>query len=140
MGCAMATRVFIVERDVSLRETVTLVLEDAGYATDGVGDVRQALAALRDSPHPMVVLIGHGDPEAEGLSLLEQANSLPPHAYLLLSTHPQIAPSVSNPYTHHLVPIMAEPFDVDALLAQVDEAARRLDTSRASNEDGNAPC
>ena len=135
----MATQVYIVERDAALRETVALVLEEAGYAVDGVGDVHQALAALRASPHPMVVLIGHGDPETEGLSLLEQSSSLPPHAYLLLSTHPQAAPSVSNPYTQHLVPIMAEPFDVVTLLAQVNEAAHRLDAAHASGKDGDAP-
>ncbi len=136
----MKTRVFIVERDEALRETIILVLEGAGYTAGGVGDVGQALATLRDSPQPMVVLIGHGDPEVEGLTLLEQVSNLPKHAYLLLSTHPQIAPSVSNPYTQRLVPIMAEPFDVDTLLAQVDEAAHRLDAAHASDKDSDAPC
>ena len=135
----MATQVYIVERDAALRETVALVLEEAGYAVDGIGDVHHALAALRDSPAPMVVLIGHGDPETEGLFLLEQSSSLPPHAYLLLSTHPQAAPSLPNPHTQHLVPIMAEPFDVDTLLTQVSEAASRLDATHASDQDGNAP-
>lgn len=116
-----------------------LLLDEAGYATDCVGDVGLALEMLRDSPHPMVVVIGHGEPHVEGLTILEQAGSLPPHAYLLLSTAPQVAPSISNPHTLYLVPVMAEPLDMDTLLACVDEAARRLETTHASSEGGNAP-
>lgn len=134
----MVTRALVVESDVILRDTLELLLEDAGYATAGVGEVGLAQAALQVSPYPLVVLVGHGDPLVTGLSLVERAGSLPPHAYLLLSTYPQAAPSVRNPHTNHAVPVLSVPDDVDTLLARVAEAAGRLEVERGYKENQDA--
>src|SRR5579859_6984919 len=126
----MVMRALVVEQDATLRETLKLMLEDAGYVTVGVGEVGPALLALLVSPHPLVVLVGHGSPQVADLSLMEQVGSLPPHAYLLLSTHPQAAPSVHNPHTKRTVPVVAVPDDVETLLARVAEAVGRLEAER----------
>ncbi len=138
----MVTRVLVVEPDALLRETVEGMLSEVGYVTAGVGEADLAQAALQVSPYPLVVLVGHGDPLVAGLSLLERAGSLPPHAYLLLSTHSQAAPSVSNPHTKRTVPVVAMPGDVDTLLALVAEAADRLDaeSSRREGQDVRTCC
>jgi DNA-binding response OmpR family regulator len=57
----MVTRVLVVEPDALMRETVEAMLTAAGYATAGVSDASLAHAALRVSPYPLVVLVGHGD-------------------------------------------------------------------------------
>lgn len=130
----MVRRALVIERDADLRQTLELVLEDAGYAVAGVEDVSLAEAGLRVSPHPLVVLVSHGDPARRGRSLAEAAGSLPPHAYVLLSTRPQTAPHLLNPHTEHVVPVVAEPFDVDVLLAAVDDASERLFAEPAWDE------
>lgn len=118
----MVTRVLVVERDATLRETLEEALEEAGYATAAVGDLDLARAALQVSPYPLVVLVGHGNPDADDHSLVDEASALPPHAYLLLSTRPDHAPQAHNPYTQRAVPIMAEPCDLTTLASLVDEA------------------
>ncbi len=132
----MVTRALVVEQDATLRETLELMLEDAGYVTVGVGEVGLARWALLVSPYPLVVLVGHGGPQVAGLSLVEQVGSLPPHAYLLLSTYPRAAPSAHNPHTKRTVPVVAVPDDVETLLARVAEAAGRLKRSMRARSAG----
>ena len=134
----MATRVLILEQDVTLRETLELLLEDAGYATIGVGEEDLARWALRLSPHPLIVLIGHGSPLAVGLSLIEEADTLPPHAYIVLSTNPRAAPSVHNGHTQRTVPVVEVPSDVDVLLDAVAEAGNALNATLQRERDQDA--
>lgn len=126
MAPRVLVRVLVVERDVTLRDTLEEALHETGYATAGVGDIDLARSALQISPYPLVVLVGHGDPSVHDHSLVEEASALPPHAYLLLSTRPDQAPLVLNPHTQRVVPIVAEPCDLEALFTLVDAAFTRL--------------
>jgi hypothetical protein len=56
-------------------------------------------------------LVGSAPREAPPLG-----GTLPPHAYLLLSTQPEKA-QLWNSHTQAFVPVVSMPFDVDELLA-----------------------
>lgn len=115
--------VMIVERDQDLRETLEMILEEAGYPALSTCDPALAEAALRVASHPLVVLVGHGGISSPAADLLRHTSALPPHAYVVLSTEPCTAPPVRNIYTHRGVPIVRAPFAVDELLAEVEMAA-----------------
>lgn len=127
-------RVLVVERDELLRETLELMLDEAGYTVAGIGDGALAVRALEVSPYPLVVLLSHGGSDTDGEAVLISARMLPSHAYIVLSTRPQKAPWVWNAHTEHFVPVVPEPFDVDTLLEAVAAAVARLEwaSSRAA--------
>lgn len=115
-------RVLIVEREQDLRETLEQFLDETGYAVAATGELLLAEAALQVTDDPLVLLIGPGC-EREGVAdLLPRISQLPPHAYVLLSTLPARAPIVWNPHTRRPVPVVAAPFDLDGLLAEIDGA------------------
>ncbi|HEU5441664.1 MAG TPA: response regulator [Ktedonobacterales bacterium] len=118
--------VMIVERDEDLRETLEMVLEEAGYPTLSTCDLALAEAALRVTKHPLVVLVEHGGPSSLATPLLDHTRALPPHAYVVLSTRPQAAMPVWNSYTHRGVPVVRAPFTLDELLTQIDMAAAAI--------------
>lgn len=120
-------RVLVVERDELLRETLEMVLDDAGYTVAGVADGAMAMRALEVSPHPLVVLLSHGGRDGDSETVLVSAPMLPPHEYILLSTRPKDAPWVWNAHMEHFVSVVSLPFEVDALLDMVAAAAARLE-------------
>jgi DNA-binding NtrC family response regulator len=124
--------VLVVERDIELRDSLRDLLREAGYASVGVSDLELAQDVLQHSPCPLVVLVEHGDPRFHTEALVAAATASPgqanpaSHAYVLLSTHPDVAPHLRNPYTRHAVPVVALPGDLDRLAGAVEHAARRL--------------
>ncbi|HKC90789.1 MAG TPA: response regulator, partial [Candidatus Limnocylindria bacterium] len=52
----MAARVLVVEDDEATRGALRALLDDAGYACDGVEDGEQAVAAMRGARFDLVLL------------------------------------------------------------------------------------
>jgi DNA-binding NtrC family response regulator len=118
--------VLLVIQDRDLSETLSVVLEEAGYSIAICADTSGALTMLRVADKPLVVMLSHGGPSHKGEHILAAVPDLPPHAYLLLTTDPRKAPLKWNPHTQAFVPVLPMPFDVDLLLAHVDDAMSRL--------------
>jgi DNA-binding NtrC family response regulator len=116
----------LVIQDRDLSETLSVVLEEAGYSIAICADTAVALTMLRVAEKPLVVMLSHGGTSQEGEHILAAVPELPPHAYVLLSTDRRKAPLKWNPYTQAFVPVLPMPFDVDLLVAQVDDAVSRL--------------
>jgi DNA-binding NtrC family response regulator len=125
-------RALVVERNTEVRQDVERALQDADYAVAGLADASLLLPALRVSPFPLVVVMGHGDDLAgsDGPALLRGVASAAetlPHVYVVVSGHPEDYPSPpTNPHTHRAVPVVYEPLALDTLVAAVELAAERL--------------
>jgi CheY-like chemotaxis protein len=59
-------RVLVVDDDVDIRETLTLVLEDEGYAVASASNGEEALAWLRANVRPNVILLDLMMPVMDG--------------------------------------------------------------------------
>lgn len=118
--------VLIVERDEDLRQTLEMVVQDAGYPTLATGDLPLARAAITLAQHPLVVLVGHGGPASLARDLLDGVNTARPHAYIVISTSPAAAPHAWNARTARRVPVIGAPFDIDRLLAQIEAASAAI--------------
>lgn len=124
--------VLVIEQDVELRDSLRELLHEAGYVSVGVSDLDFAWEVLEFSPSPLVVLVEHGDPRFHADALVKAAIATTGHAgeahhaYVLLSTHPEYAPHLRNPYTQRMVPVVELPASLDQLTSAVEEAARRL--------------
>lgn len=70
-------RILVVDDDADIRETITDILRDEGYAVDAVSDGYEALAYLRSQPAPCLVLLDLMMPGMTGEELVRALQTLP---------------------------------------------------------------
>lgn len=127
-----ATRhVLVVEDDRDTRTALRDLLEDEDYAVTTAADGRMALAVLRECNRPLVVLLDQGMPGMTGTELMEavlsDGQTVGARAFLLLTASPDRLPAPFNQrFMQQEVPVVAKPFDLEALLGAVAAAARRV--------------
>ena len=127
------TRILIADDDSDIRETLQVLLEDAGYGVLFAEDGHQALALIQQHPAPLVVLLDISLPGVNGISILRTVanydGQLAPdsRSYIMLTGH---TPALYMPYGALLaqlnVHVIPKPFDIEYLLAVVADAAARL--------------
>ena len=131
MGCDMIN-VLVADDDRDIRDTVRIILEDAGYAVQEAENGIQALDCLRSTSHPMVVLLDVNMPGMTGLEILEFVAQNPPlcsrHTYIVItaSSAKSLVQMQSALSCALALASLGKPFDVDALLDTVAQAAGRL--------------
>lgn len=123
--------VLIADDEEDLRLTLRTLLESEGYTVGEAADGAQALDAIRAGPTPMVVLLDMLMPVMSGIAVLEAVAMDPTlatqNAYLLLTANSRSMIDAAAPLFATLhVDIIAKPFDIDTLLADVARAAARL--------------
>lgn len=129
-------RVLVVDDDDGIRETLRSLFEDAGYAVVEADGGEAALALLRSTPPPLVVLLDYVMAHLNGGELLRiaAAEGLDTrHSVILMSASPRRIDA--DPFVHQYaidrdIPIIAKPFDIDRLLATIAAAAARLTSSQ----------
>jgi CheY-like chemotaxis protein len=123
-------QVLIVDDDEQIRLTLRLIMEEGDYATLEAASGEAALALLRASAEPLVVLLDVMMPRVDGLDVLravEAEAELRRHVYLLVTAGGKTLPLADVLRLQRLeVPVVYKPFDLDALLVQVHEMARRI--------------
>lgn len=123
--------VLVVDDNSDIRETIRLTLEDEGYQVLEAPDGQTALAQLRATADPLIVLLDHLMPELDGLETLDTIAADPAlaqrHAYIMLTADGRTEPVrlTSGGGAWH-VPVVAKPFDLDDLLAAVARAREWL--------------
>jgi CheY-like chemotaxis protein len=122
--------VLVVDDDYSIRETVRLLLDDAGYEVVEAEDGSVALQILRSSARPMVVLLDLMMPHVSGYEVLDAVAQDPGvlhnHAYIMFTASPQARRlTIGRLGTRILVPCVEKPFDIDDLLSEVERAVHR---------------
>lgn len=132
--------VLVLDNDPSIRDVVRDILVDAGHTVDVGGnipdDVQPTLEYLRTHAERMVVLFDVGPHDAERVGFLQSVTAAPDaplllrHAYVCLTTVPaHLPPDLLALFRRHGVAVLPKPFEMDALLAAVAEAERRLTTA-----------
>jgi CheY-like chemotaxis protein len=128
------TRVLIVDDDSAIREVLREALEEEGYVVDEATDGITCLAALRASPEGMVVLLDQLMPNLDGLGVLRALRAEPAlasrHTFILLTARTRVSTPVGDDPNTLLVSLVRKPFELEALLQAVEQAASRLDARR----------
>ncbi|MGH2517574.1 MAG: response regulator [Ktedonobacterales bacterium] len=125
------TRVLVVDDDQEIRESLRLMLEGEGYQVREARDGVAALDILSSSTLPLVVLLDLRMPRLDGEGVLRavvrDSYLATSHAYLLLTADSLAVSSALAAILAQLrAPMVAKPFDLDALLDIVHQLACRL--------------
>ncbi len=126
--------VLLVEDDEPLREAVRFILVDAGFEVFEALDGVVALDMLRLAERPLVVILDFMMPRMSGLEVLNEvakdARLLDGHAFILTTAAGKLPSPLNALIEAHAIPVMAKPFDLDALLAIVTETCTNLRARR----------
>lgn len=130
-----ATRVLVVDDDHSIRDTVRLLLEDAGYPVTEACNGIEALALLRDEHASYITLLDLRMPRLDGAGLLglvaEDPDLARRHTFILMTADTRaLSPLFASHLTRLAVLLLSKPFDMDDLFDLVEHAERDLHTRR----------
>jgi c-di-GMP phosphodiesterase len=128
---AVVRSVLVVDDDSDIRESMVEVLRDEGYKVAEAPDGLTALTRLHEHPERRVVLLDVNMPGMDGRELLEavaaRADLAKRHAYILVTAvYPSLPLDLADLVTRLHIAVVAKPFDIDALLDAVAQAAARL--------------
>lgn len=131
----MARDILIVDDEVDIRESLSGILADEGYAPRAVADSGAALAALDAHGQALVVLdIWLENSELDGLELLEQIRSrYPLLPVIMISGHGNIETAV-NAIKQGAYDFIEKPFTADRLLLIVSRAIEAARLRRENEE------
>lgn len=131
----MARDILIVDDEVDIRESLSGILADEGYAPRAVADSGAALAALDAHGPALVVLdIWLENSELDGLELLEQIRSrYPLLPVIMISGHGNIETAV-NAIKQGAYDFIEKPFTADRLLLIVSRAIEAARLRRENEE------
>lgn len=127
--------VLVVDDDEAIRETLVMVLDDAGFATCAADTGREALARLRSAPTPLVVLLDLVMPEPDGRVVLRAVAANPSlarrHAFIIVTAAAEALVDAAQAELGRLgawliLDTVRKPFDIDAVVAAVERSQRRL--------------
>jgi CheY-like chemotaxis protein len=128
---ASRARILVVDDDDAIRETLRFALEDAGYDVLEAADGLTALRLLRGTSERMIVLLDLMMPSLDGAGVLGtvagDTRLSTQFAYILITANTKTFPlAFATLLTTLHVPTIAKPFDIDDLLAIIDQANDRL--------------
>ncbi len=123
-------QVLVVDDDEGIRESIRFALEDDGYEVFEAAGAEPALALLRTLSDPLVVMLDLVMQGGDGTVVLRAARDEPGldnHCYILLTAMPLSHYALPEDlYSLLIFPVIAKPFELDALLASVEEAVKRV--------------
>lgn len=123
--------VLVVDDDRAIRQSLRLMLEDEGYLVAEAHDGVEALASLRASADPRVVLLDLMMPRMTGEEVLGQverdAHLLGRLSFIVITADPgRVTKELRQRLAVLRIPVLGKPLDIDDMLAHVASAEQRL--------------
>ncbi len=127
--------VLVIDDELQIRETLRMLLEDAGHCVALAASGQSGLAALRGQTIPQVVLLDVLMPGMDGLAVLRQIVQEPAlhkHGYILMTAESQrLIETAAHVFAALPVTVVRKPFDIDDVTDTVAAVAERV-----ANSDG----
>ena len=124
-------KVLIVDDVQDLRDSIRYLLEGEGYEVLEATDGRSALATMRASRHPLVVLLDLMMPHMPGDRVIEtliKERAVPgKHAVVLLTASPATVPrDLHAVLKKHQIPILSKTVPLEEIVEEVEHASERI--------------
>lgn len=121
------TQVLVLDGDDAIRASLRLLLEETGYTVVEAPDDDGALDFLHACAEHVIVLFDLVPVSPMGMHFLTQVAQLPPyHVYICMTTSPMLSQETLALLDLLSAPVLMKPFDVDHLLAVVEQGDARL--------------
>jgi CheY-like chemotaxis protein len=111
--------VLIVDDDRFIREALTDLLADEGYAVKTAEDGQRALEICRTSPAPDLILLDLAMPVMDGLEFARLKASEPSLSQIPICVMTASGPGATVP--REAAVVLRKPLDTDALMAAIKE-------------------
>ena len=136
-------RILVADDDQMIRETLRFVFEDANYSVLEAGDGLVALARLRASREPLVVVLDLMMPRLDGVGVLQAVANDPAlcerHTFVLITANMvSFPPEFSQLLASLSVSVVRKPFDIDVVLDTVEGSMHKLRQRRRLRSSGSA--
>ncbi|MGZ3581450.1 MAG: response regulator [Ktedonobacterales bacterium] len=123
--------VLVIDDDDGIRESLRIMLEDAGHTVTDAANPDQGLTLLRSASRPYVVLLDLVMPNSDPDALLREVRpdpSLARHCYVaVLATPPRgFSADVQQLLADVCLGVVLKPFELDVLMAAVERADQQL--------------
>jgi FixJ family two-component response regulator len=116
--------VFVVDNDISVRESLTMLIQSAGWQSQTFASATEFLAH-QNSAIPSCLILDHTLPDLNGLELQERISTercdMP---IIFLSSHVDI-PMAVKAIKRGALEFLIKPFDSDVLLSAIGHAIKR---------------
>ena len=128
-------KVLIVDDVQDLRDSIRYLLEGEGYEVLEATDGRSALATMRASRQPLVVLLALMMPHMPGDRVIEtliKERAVPgKHAVVLLTASPTTVPrDLHAVLKKHQIPILSKTVPLEEIVEEVEQASERITHQR----------
>jgi CheY-like chemotaxis protein len=129
--------VLVIDDEQPIRESLRLLLEDAGHTVTLTASGPEGLASLRASRASEVVLLDLLMPEMDGLAVLQAIIQEPAlagrHGYVLMTgDSSRLIETAAHVLNALPVTVVRKPFDIDDVLETVAAVAERLAEARSN--------
>lgn len=126
----MAEKILVVDDEVTIRDTLKMVLEDEGYDTGTAQDGAEALKMIQEENYDLVV----SDikmPNMDGIQLMESGSKVSPDTFFIIMTAYASVETAIDALRQGAYDYLIKPIEFDDLLIRVK---RLLDFKRISAE------
>ena len=117
--------VLIIDDDVDIRETITLILEEEGYKVTNAANGQAALAALRDGPRPELILLDLMMPVIDGIEFRTLEEQEPGLAAIPVVVITASGNAKDRAKTLRVDGIIQKPISLDTLLEVVERCTTK---------------
>ncbi|UCF58657.1 MAG: response regulator [Candidatus Bathyarchaeota archaeon] len=126
--------ILVVDDDPSIRKTLTAILEEKGYDVETVETGKEAIRKSKTSFYNLA-LIDIRLPDMEGVNLLTKMTETKPRmAKIIITGYPSLQNAVEA-LNKGADAYIIKPFDIDKMLATVEDHLDRQHKARKMNQD-----
>ena len=117
------TLILVVDDEFGDRETLKGILEDKGYRVATAQDGAEAIEMVK-SKHYDIIFLDVRLPGMDGVETFEQVKKIDPKATVIMMTGYTVEDLVKKAITQGAYTCMYKPFDVEKVIALVDDIAK----------------
>ncbi len=114
----MSIKILIADDEKPIRDSIKLILEEEGYATDVAGDGEEALQKIQTENFD-IVITDIKMPKVDGIQVLDSASKIAPETFFIIMTAYASVNTAIDALRHGAYDYLVKPIEFDDLLLRV---------------------
>lgn len=114
----MTAKILIADDEKPIRDSLKMILDEEGYATDVVGDGEEALQKIKEENYD-VVITDIKMPKVDGIQVLEEASKISPETFFIIMTAYASVKTAIDALRQGAYDYLIKPVEFDDLILRV---------------------